>query len=177
MRTQDEDHRIRIHKPARDPEDLGRTPLEASGDLRDPGCVWIDQRGSEVVPLPECLRLLAVAAKKGAIGRLAVSQDQAPLVRPANFTYHDRNLVIRLGEGTICSAAVGALVAFEVDEVDHETGLAWSVLVRGLATLAPNSEPDVKSEEAPKPLVPDPGETLLAIRADVVTGRRFKLDS
>ncbi len=136
--------------------------------------VWIDQRGSEVVPLPECLRLLAAAAKKGAIGRIAVSQDQAPLVRPANFTYHDRYLAVRLGPGAIGSAAAGALVAFEVDEVDRENGVAWSVLVRGLATvLTPETERDTGIKVVPAPLVPEPGEMVLAIRADVVTGRRF----
>ncbi len=140
------------------------------------GYMWIDQRGSEVVPLPECLRLLAVAAKNGEIGRLAVSQDQAPLVRPANFTYHDRYLVLRLGPGTIVEAAVEALVAFEVDEIDHETGAGWSVLVRGLATvLTPESEKEMGIDSAPVPLVPEPGEILVAIRADIVTGRRFPL--
>jgi len=138
--------------------------------------VWIDQRGSEVVSLPECLRLLAVAAKKGTIGRLAVSQDQAPLVRPVNFAYRDRYIVTRLGPGTFATAAIGALVAFEVDEIDHETGTAWSVLVRGLATaLTPESEREMGIDLAPVPLVPEPGEIRVAIRSDIVTGRRFPL--
>jgi hypothetical protein len=136
--------------------------------------MWIDQRGSEVVALPECLRLLATAAKKGAIGRLAVSQDQAPLVSPANFTYHDRYLLINLGPGTLFEAAAGRLVAFEVDEVDHNAGVAWSVLVRGLAiVLDPESECAVGIKAGPEPLVPHAGTSKLAIRADVVTGRRF----
>jgi hypothetical protein len=138
--------------------------------------VWIDQRGSEVVPLPECLRLLAAAAKKQAIGRLAVSQDQAPLLCPANFTYHDRLIVIRLGPGSIAEAATGSLVAFEVDDIDHDAGMAWSVLVRGLATvLVPGSEIEMGIESVPTPLVPEPGDILVAIRSDVVTGRRFPL--
>jgi hypothetical protein len=136
--------------------------------------MWIDQRGSEVVALPECLRLLATAAKKGAIGRLAVSQDQAPLVVPANFTYHDRYLLINLGPGTIFEAAAGKLVAFEVDEIDHNAGEAWSVLVRGLAiVLGPESEGAIGIKGGPIPLVPHAGSAPLAIRADVVTGRRF----
>lgn len=129
-----------------------------------------------MVPLAECLRLIAVAAKKGVIGRLAVSQDQAPLVRPANFTYHDRYLLIRLGSGAIGKAAVGALVSFEVDEVDRSSGVAWSVLVRGLATvLTPDSQRDIGVKVMPDPIVPEPGEMILSIRADVVTGRRFPL--
>jgi hypothetical protein len=136
--------------------------------------MWIDQRGSEVVALPECLRLLATAAKKGAIGRLAVSQDQAPLVAPANFTYQDRYLVIDLGPGTMFEAAANKLVAFEVDEIDHNAGVAWSVLVRGLAiVLDRESECALGVKVSPTPLVSNVGTATLAIRADVVTGRRF----
>ncbi|HUC36241.1 MAG TPA: pyridoxamine 5'-phosphate oxidase family protein [Acidimicrobiales bacterium] len=137
--------------------------------------MWIDGRGSEVLSSAECLRLLAEAAKKGSIGRLAVSQDGAPIVHPVNFAYVDRQVVVRLGPGLMEHAAAGALVAFEVDEVDREGAKAWSVLVRGLATeLAVPAHPDA-ARPGPAPLVPEPGEKLLAVRADVVTGRRFQL--
>ena len=142
----------------------------------DADSVWIDQRGSEVIPLPECHRLLATAAKKGAIGRLAVSLDQAPLVRPLNFAYDDHSVVVLLGSGLALEAATDALVTFEVDDVDHDAGVAWSVLVRGLATTVPaGAAPSSFARSLPAPLVPEPGEMLVSIRTDVVTGRRFPL--
>jgi hypothetical protein len=49
------------------------------------------------------------------------------------------------------------------------------VLVRGLATLLPESEPPGQARLDPTPLVPEPGKKLFAIRTDVVTGRRFEL--
>jgi nitroimidazol reductase NimA-like FMN-containing flavoprotein (pyridoxamine 5'-phosphate oxidase superfamily) len=125
--------------------------------------------------MPECLRLLAEAPKTGAIGRIAVSQEEAPIVHPVNFAYRDRRVFVLLGPGLAVDAAEGGLVAFEVDQVDRDTATAWSVLVRGLATLLPESEPPAEARLDPTPLVPEPGKKLLAIRADVVTGRRFEL--
>ncbi|HLI72664.1 MAG TPA: pyridoxamine 5'-phosphate oxidase family protein [Acidimicrobiales bacterium] len=137
--------------------------------------MWVDQRGSEELAMPECLRLLALAAKKGLVGRIALSSTQAPLVHPVNFCYRERSVLVRLGAGTMAERASGALVAFEVDHVDRANGRAWSVLVRGLAT--PLDEP-ARSEamgSAPDPLVLTPGDVVLSIRPDVVTGRRFPL--
>jgi len=138
--------------------------------------MWVDGRGSEVLGLSECLRLLALAAKHGQVGRLAVSQEQAPLVEPVNFAYRNHSVVVRLGDGTMASAATGNMVAFEVDHLDREADLAWSVLVRGLAVAVEEPERLEAARLAPVPLVPSPGDRMLAIRPDVVTGRRFRLD-
>ncbi len=135
--------------------------------------MWIDQRGSDVLPVPECRRLLASAAKSAAVGRLAVSREDAPLMVPVNFTYADQRIVVRLGEGFMSEVATNSLVAFETDHVDRESGIAWSVLVRGLATPLTGSGDD--DADLPTPLVPEPGEKLLAIKTEVVSGRRFAL--
>ncbi len=139
--------------------------------------MWTDQRGSEILPLPECLRLLAAAAREGLIGRLSVSTQQAPIIQPVNFAYHDRRIILRLGSGRMAGAAAGALVAFEVDHLDRKARVAWSVLVRGLATPHAESERLRAAYVAPTPLVPLPGDTVLVIRLDVVTGRKFRLDN
>jgi hypothetical protein len=137
--------------------------------------MWVDQRGSEQLPLSESLRLLAFAAKEAYVGRLAICGNRAPLVHPVNFSYRDRAVVVRLGPGTMASGASGSVVAFEVDHLDRRNGRAWSVLVRGLAT--PMGEParsEVMSTD-PAPLVLAPGDIVLSIHPDVVTGRRFPL--
>ena len=138
--------------------------------------MWTDERGSELLPLAECARLLATAAKKGITGRLGISTPQAPIIQPVNFAYHDHRVVLRLGPGHMLDIISGALVAFEVDQVDREVGEAWSVLVRGLATLLEAPESQAIAKVAPTPLVPSPGDSIFAIRPDVVTGRRFTLD-
>jgi uncharacterized protein len=135
--------------------------------------MWIDQRGSEILQWPECLRLLALAAKEDQFGRLAVNDGESPLVVPLNFTFHDRAIVVRIGPGRIWELVPGALVAFEVDRVEPDLAVAWSVLVRGLASmLAPD---DALAGQVPVPWVPEPGEGVISIRPDVVTGRRFRL--
>lgn len=137
--------------------------------------MWLDQRGSEILETPECLRLLALAAKEGRIGRLAVNESQAPLVVPLNFTVHDHGVLIRIGPGRLSELVPGSLVSFEVDHVDPDAGNAWSVLVRGLASALDQGGPPLALPAVPRPLVPDPGDMIIVIRPDVVTGRRFGL--
>ncbi len=138
--------------------------------------MWTDERGSELPPLAECVRLLATAAKKGLTGRLGVSTEQAPIIQPVNFTFHDQRIVIRIGPGHLVDVISGALVAFEVDDVDRNAHKAWSVLVRGLATPVAESEREAITKVAPAPLVPSPGDMIFVVRLDVVTGRQFRLD-
>jgi hypothetical protein len=65
-------------------------------------------------------------------------------------------------------------VAFEVDHVDPEGGTAWSVLVRGLATLVESPSRE-ELQAAAHPLVPEPGDMLLIVRPDIVSGRQFQI--
>ena len=140
--------------------------------------MWVDRRGSEILPRPECLRLLAVAAKVDGIGRLGLMPDeapgQAPIVVPVNFRFHEGELFLRLGAGFIAGAADRHHVAFEVDRVDRSSGEAWSVLVRGFARLV--RSPDERQLEATaRPFVPDPGDMVMVLRPSLVSGRRFGL--
>jgi nitroimidazol reductase NimA-like FMN-containing flavoprotein (pyridoxamine 5'-phosphate oxidase superfamily) len=133
--------------------------------------MWIDERGSEILQVPECFRLLALAAKEDGVGRIAVSRPGAPIVQPVNFAYCDHGVFVRLGDGVMADAASGSLVAFEVDRVNPTRSEAWSVLVRGLALEQADHSPG----HAPRPFVSIPGQRVLFIRADVITGRRLSL--
>jgi len=137
--------------------------------------MWIDQRGSEILAAPECLRLLAVAAKEDHIGRLAVTEELSPLVVPLNFTYHDKEILLRIGPGRLSELVPGSMVSFEVDCVEPDHGHAWSVLIRGLASALTQSHALFGAADLPQPFVPNPGDVMLIIRADVITGRRFPL--
>jgi uncharacterized protein len=96
------------------------------------------------------------------------------VVVPVNFTVHDGQILARVGGGFVSRTADGHLVAFEVDDVDTGAGVAWSVLVRGLATLIA-SPTEAELAAAAIPLVPEPGDMVLVIRPDAVTGRRFEV--
>ena len=134
--------------------------------------MWIDGVGATVLPAAECKRLLAVAAKADGIGRLGIPTDQAPLVIPVNFSVHDGGVVVRVGTGFFSHAAASQLVAFEVDHVEPDGRAAWSVLLRGLASLI-ESPTEAELSAAAHPLVPEPGDMLLVVRPDILTGRRF----
>ncbi len=133
--------------------------------------MWIDAKGSTVLSPPECMQLLAVAARDMGVGRLGVATEQAPVITPVNFSLWDRRVLVRVGAGFLTQAAAGQLVAFEVDHVDPAAGTAWSVLVRGLAVLV--DTPTKDQIMAAEPLVPEPGNEVLLVRPDVLTGRRF----
>jgi nitroimidazol reductase NimA-like FMN-containing flavoprotein (pyridoxamine 5'-phosphate oxidase superfamily) len=138
---------------------------------------WIDQRGSEVLSRNECLRLLALRA--GGVGRLGLVVDGAVVIEPVNYRLLDgeeQDVLIQVGPGSILDAARREeVVAFEVDELDPDAGHAWSVLVRGVATVvAPAVAAHARPPDA-RPLVPEPGLSFVRIRTGVVTGRRFTL--
>ncbi len=137
--------------------------------------MWIDQRGSEILTVPECLRLLALAAKEDHVGRLAVVSGQSPVVVPLNFVFHDGGVLVRIGPGRLSELVPGSLVAFEVDRVEPDRGQAWSVLVRGLASAPAGGDTLTEGAMVPEPWVPQPGHMVLFIRPDVVSGRRFRL--
>ena len=137
--------------------------------------MWIDGRGSEVLAVPECRRLLAMAANEHRHGHLGVPKVGAPLVLPINYAVHGPDVVVRIGEG-LFQQVEAQLVAFQVDGVTtgglegDQSKQTWSVLVQGLAI---EDRANVPMRHVPQPEVVHPGERVVRIRADVVTGRRF----
>jgi nitroimidazol reductase NimA-like FMN-containing flavoprotein (pyridoxamine 5'-phosphate oxidase superfamily) len=77
----------------------------------------------------ECWRLLATRAW----GRLAVVVADHPEVFPIDYRVDDRTLLVRTEEGTKFRAAAGDRVGFEVDDVDDDERLGWSVMMAGYA--------------------------------------------
>ncbi len=138
--------------------------------------MWIDGRGSEVLSGPECHRLLAQGAKERRHGHLGIPQQGAPLVLPLDYAVYGPDVVVRIGEG-LFHELESRLVAFQVDGVTpapapntDEPDKVWSVLAQGLAT----EDAELTSmARLPQPEVVSPGDRLVRIRVDVLTGRRF----
>ena len=79
----------------------------------------------------ECFALLSGQR----LGRVAVVDDQGPVIFPVNFVLDRHMVVFRTDEGTKLDAAVrGSRVAFEIDGADEAARTGWSVLIRGEAT-------------------------------------------
>lgn len=126
---------------------------------------WIDERGSEVLEAPECRRLLALGAKEGRHGHVAVAEADTPVVLPVDYTVYQGDIVVLVGEG-LFHRLDGRLVAFQVDGTD---GQLWSVLAQGLA--AESHDPEAAAH-LPHPHVARPGRRVIRIRTDVLSGRR-----
>lgn len=137
--------------------------------------MWIDQRGSEVLTRNESLRLLAAAA--GGIGRIGLVDEGRVVIQPVNYRMLDNDVLLQIGPGMMLEAAIRqTLVSFEVDRVDTSQGNAWSVLMHGLATVIDRDSGAVGARPAEAaPLVPEPGTSLVRIRTEVLSGRRFSL--
>jgi nitroimidazol reductase NimA-like FMN-containing flavoprotein (pyridoxamine 5'-phosphate oxidase superfamily) len=89
------------------------------------------QVGWQELTKSECFELLSGER----LGRVAVVDDQGPIVFPVNFVLDRHMVVFRTDEGTKLDAvARGSRVAFEIDGTDEAARTGWSVLVRGEAT-------------------------------------------
>lgn len=87
---------------------------------------------AEMLESQECWALL----RQVSVGRLAVWLDDGPDIFPVNYVTDHGTLVFRTGTGTKLDAVQGEFpVAMEADGVNPETGVAWSVVIRGKAEL------------------------------------------
>jgi uncharacterized protein len=133
--------------------------------------VLADRNGLEVLEREECLRLLATAT----LGRISVTSGGLPVILPVNFRLVGERIAFRTSIGSkLDAAACGAVVAFEVDEIDRFTHTGWSVLVTG--TVREVTDPDdlAEVERANVPhWAPAGGDHVVALSTDIVSGRRI----
>ena len=87
--------------------------------------------GLEVMPLVGCERHLRTET----IGRVAVIVDDHPEIFPVNYAVDDGGAIFfRTDRGTKLDAVAGSTsIAFEIDGIDEDQQLGWSVLVVGPA--------------------------------------------
>ncbi|HET8981140.1 MAG TPA: pyridoxamine 5'-phosphate oxidase family protein [Pedococcus sp.] len=120
----------------------------------------------------ECLSLLATAS----VGRVAMTRDALPVILPVNYVVDGSSVLIRTTEGTILRAARagGAVVAFEVDELDERTMSGWSVLVTGTLREVTAVSAVLRAEQLP--LMPWTGgerRHFVRITPGLLSGRRI----
>ena len=100
-----------------------------------------------------------------------------PSIVPVNYLLDEDHIVIRTDAGSKLAAAVrGAPVAFEVDGVDENHQIGWSVVVRGHAEEV--TDPNKLTELRQTPLVawqPGPHPRYIRINATQVIGRRIHI--
>ena len=119
----------------------------------------------------DCWNLLNSAK----VGRLALVVAGRPEIFPVNHVVAHGAVVFRSAPGTKLAAIRGRTpVAFEVDGLDVDTGVAWSVVILGHAVRV--AEDNEIQEAAALPIFPwhDTAKNwFVRVHADEISGRRF----
>ncbi len=116
--------------------------------------------------------------REAVVGRLAVvTIDQlSPDVFPVNHVVDHGSVVFRTAPGTKLSAAVDRPVAFEVDGYDPDTGVAWSVVIKGIAREVRRLYDVVDAIDLPLfPWHAAPKPRIVRIEPEEISGRRFHI--
>ncbi|MGO4383004.1 pyridoxamine 5'-phosphate oxidase family protein [Specibacter sp. RAF43] len=125
------------------------------------------------LPIHECWALLRGVS----VGRLAVWVTDHPDIFPINYTVDHGTVVFRTGTGTKLAAVHGDHpVAMEADGVDADTGIAWSVVVKGSSETLSSTEDLLDSFSLRLfPWQSGHKDTFVRISPTEVTGRRFRV--
>ena len=121
------------------------------------------------IPRFECVELL----RDSQVGHLGFISDGAPLVYPVSFRFEltpghtEPVVVIRTRAHNALSGALGA-ACLEVDSIDTDQHVAWSVLVRGEL----HRVWETAGIEPPEPWTPGRHEYLI-LEPTAISGRRF----
>ena len=111
-------------------------PISSGGSTSSSPAESARQRVVESLDEAECLRLLGT----GRLGRLVYSSRYGPMALPVGYAVQEGSIVFRTAQDTYTDedlrtgiAHAEYNVAFEIDQIDLETGQGWTVLVRGSA--------------------------------------------
>jgi nitroimidazol reductase NimA-like FMN-containing flavoprotein (pyridoxamine 5'-phosphate oxidase superfamily) len=122
----------------------------------------------------ECLELLS----RGSLGRVAFTERALPAIRPVNYALVGNQVLLRTEAEGLGRRLDGQIVAFEVDEMDVDTGTGWSVVVTGTARLLRRAGDLMRLDS--QPLVSLAGADHSAgvcIVPGEITGRRIRSES
>jgi nitroimidazol reductase NimA-like FMN-containing flavoprotein (pyridoxamine 5'-phosphate oxidase superfamily) len=134
----------------------------------------MDQKGTfEKLGRDECLALVSTQR----LGRLGVVVDGVPLVLPMGFVLDGETIVLQTNQGAKTLHAPLTSVSFEVDHVDWEEGVGWSVLIQGIGediSTAIDDRSEALRSLAAHSWAPPPADRWLTIIPRTITGRRVR---
>lgn len=123
----------------------------------------------QTLDVPQCYELLGTDS----VGRIVYTDGAMPAITPINYVLQGHHVVFRTTAGSRLARAVeGAVVAFEVDQLDRATRTGWSVVVTGVARAM--GEGSDQGRNAALTLAPWAGgrrDLAFSISPGVVTGR------
>lgn len=120
----------------------------------------------------ECLALLETEA----VGRVAVATPLGPRIVPVNYVLREDAIVFRTAPySQLATHAPNSELAFEVDYLDHQRRLGWSVVVlgRGQTIEDPEEVRQIRSGWDPHPWADGLRNMYVKLTRREVTGRRL----
>ena len=124
---------------------------------------------------PECERLL----RAGVVGRVALSTPDGPHIIPVNYAVVDDTIVLRTSSYSVLGThGRSAMLAFEIDHIDHDRHVGWSVVARGRsrAETDPDALARIRDGWQPRPWASGNRNLYLRIRWDSIEGRSLGQD-
>lgn len=108
------------------------------------------------------------------VGRLVYTRRALPAVTPVNYALRDGAIWIwTASTSSLAQAVRGAVIAFEVDELDRAAHTGWAVVVLGVAELVCDADQIERARAlGPEPWVMNRREYLIRIPLTRVSGRR-----
>ncbi len=111
------------------------------------------------------------------LGHVAFQLDRHVELLPVNYACEGQVVVFRTAQGTRLQRSPRFPVTFEADSWDRDTGIGWSVVLKGIAREVTTGT-DVFSKALRRlevvPSAPGKRERWIAIFPSEITGRRFK---
>lgn len=120
----------------------------------------------------ECERLL----RAGVFGRIVLPTPTRTEMFPVNYAVMSDAVLIRTSPGSLLDRyADGAELLVEIDEVDHERWLGWSVVVRGIGERVDEADltPGERGSPGPPPWVSRERDIWIRLRWVEITGRKL----
>ncbi|GAB2445114.1 pyridoxamine 5'-phosphate oxidase family protein [Nocardioides hungaricus] len=120
----------------------------------------------------ECERLL----RAGIGGRVALSSPTGPYIVPVNYSVVDDAIIVRTSPYSVLGTyGRDSMLAFEVDQFDHERQRGWSVVVRGRgeAVIRPADLEHIRDTWEPRPWAAGARSLHLRLRWTEISGRRI----
>ncbi|TCN42211.1 pyridoxamine 5'-phosphate oxidase-like protein [Kribbella orskensis] len=130
-----------------------------------------DHSGLQILDDGESLELLSSVP----IGRLVFTKGGLPAVRLVNFVLDGDSLIFATADGDKYRAAErGDVVAFEVDAVDEDRHLGWTVTAAGhLSVIDPDEAESLRHGLPLRPWAPQHDSYLIRLGIESLEGRRL----
>ena len=117
----------------------------------------------------ECWELL----RQHTVGRIAFTDRALPAIVPVNYTLIGNRIMLRCRADGLASKLDGQIVAFEVDDVDHQHRGGWSVVVTGTATRLARPGDLARTTALPRSWAGPDHQTAVRITVGDIQGRRL----